>query len=150
MRIWAIALNTYKETVRNRIMINILLFAIALILLSMVVGDWSLGHQVKVIKDLGLSSMSIFGLLIAIFIGIRLMSQELEQRTIYIIASKPIHRWEIIAGKFVGLGITLGINVVLMSITLLLVDLIIEGTVDFGLIPASLLIYLEILLIVAF
>ena len=88
MRIWAIALNTYKETVRNRIMINILLFAIALILLSMVVGDWSLGHQVKVIKDLGLSSMSIFGLLIAIFIGIRLMSQELEQRTIYIIASR--------------------------------------------------------------
>jgi len=150
MRIWAIALNTFKESVRNRVMLNILLFAVGLILLSLVVGDWSLGHQVRVIKDLGLSAMSIFGLLIAIFIGIRIMVQEMEQRTIYIIASKPIHRWEIVTGKFAGLSITLAINVFFMTLALGLVLLIIGEMADLLLIKAIWLIFLEILLIVAF
>lgn len=150
MRIWAVALNTFKETIRNRVLLNILIFAVGLILLSLVVGDWSMGHQVKVIKDFGLSAMSIFGLLIAIFIGIRLMVQELEQRTIYVIASKPIHRWEIVLGKYLGLGITLAANVILMSLALWGVNLLMEGRIDVGLAPAILLIYIEILLIVGF
>ena len=145
-----IALNTFRETIRNRILINILLFAIGLILLSLVIGDWTLGQQVKVIKDFGLAAMSIFGLLIAIFIGIRLMVQEMEQKTIYIIASKPIHRWEIVLGKYFGLGLTLLINVLLMSAALGMANYIMEGRVDFGLIPAIVLIYMEILIIVAF
>ena len=64
MRIWAVALNTFKETIRNRVMVNILLFAVALIFVSVVVGDWSIHQQVKILKDLGLAAMSIFGLLI--------------------------------------------------------------------------------------
>lgn len=150
MRLWIVALNTFKENIRNRVMINILLFAVALILLSLVVGDWSLGHQVKVIKDFGLSAMSLFGLLIALFIGIRLMVQELELRTIYLIASKPIHRWEIVLGKYAGLALTLLVNVFLMTIALWFVDLKIEKTVDFSLIPAIVLLYVEILLMVGF
>jgi len=150
VRLWIVALNTFKENIRNRVMINILLFAVALILLSLVVGDWSLGHQVKVIKDFGLSAMSLFGLLIALFIGIRLMVQELELRTIYLIASKPIHRWEIVLGKYAGLALTLLVNVFLMTIALWFVDLKIEKTVDFSLIPAIVLLYVEILLMVGF
>ena len=150
MRIWAVTLNTFKETIRNRVMVNILIFAIGLMLLSLIVGEWSIYQQVKVIKDFGLSAMSIFGLLIAIFIGIRLMVQELEQRTIYVVASKPIHRWEIVLGKYFGLGITLAANVVIMSVTLLGVAFLKEGTIDFDLIPAIILIYVEILLIVGF
>jgi ABC-type transport system involved in multi-copper enzyme maturation permease subunit len=150
MRLWAVAANTFKETIRNRILINILLFAVALILLSMVVGEWSLGHQSKVIKDFGLAAMSLFGLLIAIFIGIRLMVQEMEQRTVYLILSKPIHRWEFVIGKYLGLACTLALNVLLMSLTLLAVVLVQEGRIDFGLAPAILLIYVEIGLIVAF
>jgi ABC-type transport system involved in multi-copper enzyme maturation permease subunit len=150
IRVWAVAVNTFKETIRNRILINILLFAIGLILLSLVIGDWSLNQQIKIIKDFGLSAMSIFGLLIAIFIGIRLMVQELEQKTIYIVASKPIHRWEIVTGKYLGLGITLAINVLLMGIALWGTGLLMEGYIDFGLLPAILLIYVEILLIVGF
>jgi ABC-type transport system involved in multi-copper enzyme maturation permease subunit len=150
MRIWAVALNTFKETIRNRVLLNILIFAVGLILLSLIIGDWSLGQQVKVIKDLGLSAMSLFGLLIAIFIGIRLMVQELEQRTIYVVASKPIHRWEIVLGKYLGLGMTLAANVILMSLALWGVNLLMEGRVDLGLAPAILLIYVEILLIVGF
>ncbi|MFH1941420.1 MAG: ABC transporter permease [bacterium] len=150
MRIWAVALNTFKETIRNRVLVNILIFAIGLILLSLVVGDWSIYQQVKVLKDFGLSAMSIFGLLIAIFIGIRLMVQELEQKTIYIIASKPIHRWEIVFGKYAGLGLTIAANVILMSIALWFADFLMEGRIDFGLTPAILLITVEILLIVGF
>jgi len=150
MRIQAIAANTFRETIRDRVMINILLFAVGLILLSLIIGDWSLGQQVKVIKDLGLSAMSVFGLLIAVFIGIRLMVQELERRTIYILASKPVHRWEIVVGKFLGLASTLAINVVLMTAALWAVDYVMEGRIDIGLIPAIVLIYVEILLIVAF
>jgi len=148
MRIWAVSLNTFKETIRNRVMVNILIFAIGLILLSLVIGDWSMGQQVKVIKDFGLSAMSLFGLLIAIFIGIRLMVEEFEQRTIYVIASKPIHRWEILVGKYLGLSITLAVNVIFMSLALWGADLFMEGKIDFGLAPAVLLIYIEILLVV--
>jgi ABC-type transport system involved in multi-copper enzyme maturation permease subunit len=144
------AFNTYRETVRDRVLINILLFAIVLLLSSLVVGEWTLGQQVKVMKDFGLSAMSIFGLLIAIFIGIRLMVQEMEQRTIYLIASKPIHRWEIVIGKFSGLALTLAINIIVMSITLALINLKMEHRIDFDLVPAIVLIYLEILIMVAF
>jgi len=146
----AIASLTYKETIRNRILINILLFAVALIGLSLVIGEWSLGEQAKVIKDFGLSAMSLFGLLIAIFIGIRLMVQELEQKTLYLVASKPVRRWEILFGKFAGLSMTLLLNVILMLLALWAVDWVIEKRIDFQLAAAVVLIYVEILLIVAF
>lgn len=150
MGLFAIANNTFKETVRNRTSLNILVFAVALILFSFVAGDWSMGHQVKVMKDLGLGAMSIFGLLIAIFIGIRIMIQELEQKTIYLIASKPICRWEIIVGKFIGLALTLLIHLTLMTFTLYIITFIMERSLDWGLLSAIWLIYIEILLLVAF
>ncbi|NQT25719.1 ABC transporter permease subunit [candidate division KSB1 bacterium] len=150
MRIWAVALNTFKETIRNRILLNILFFAIGLILLSLVVGEWSMYQQVKVIKDFGLSAMSIFGLLIAVFIGIRLMVQELEQKTIYLIISKPIRRWEFVLGKYLGLSITLALNVLLMSLALWGASYLMEGYIDWSLTPAIILLYVEILLVVAF
>lgn len=150
MRVWAVLVNTFKETIRNRILLNILLFAVGLIFLSLVLGDWSLGHQEKVIKDFGLAAMSIFGLLIAIFIGIRLVVQEMEQRTIYAILSKPLHRWEFVLGKYLGLACTLGLNVLLMFVALLIVNGIGEGRIDLALLPAVVLIFIEILLIVAF
>lgn len=150
MRIWAVAKNTFKETIRNRILHNILIFAIGLILLSLVVGEWSMYQQVKVIKDFGLSAMSIFGLLIAVFIGIRLMVQEMEQKTIYLIVSKPIKRWEFVFGKYIGLSVTLALNVFLMSLALWGTGFLMEGFIDWSLAPAIFLIYIEILLVVAF
>ena len=93
--------------------------------------------------------MSVFGLLIAVFIGIRLMVQEMEQRTIYLILSKPIRRWEFVFGKYLGLALTAAVNLALMSVALWLADLTVEGSVDWGLAHAILLIYIEILLIVA-
>jgi len=150
MAVGAVSLNTFRETIRNRVLVNILVFAIGMIFLGLAVSDWSMGHQIKVIKDFGLGAMSLFGLLIAVFIGIRLVVQEVEGRTIYIVASKPIHRWNIVTGKFLGLSLTLLLNMVLMSVALFIADYIMESSVDLNLIPAIILIYIEVLLVISF
>ena len=145
-----IAHNTFKETIRNKIMANILLFAIGMVLMTMVVSNWSLDQQAKILKDFGLAAISIFGLLIALFVGVRTIYQEIEKHTIYMLVSKPISRWQIILGKYFGLTVTILLNVFAITLCLFLADYFIEGTVDFGLLPGIFLIILEILLVIAF
>jgi Cu-processing system permease protein len=150
MRLGAIAVNTFKESSRNHVTVNILLFALGLMLLAVVVGDWSLGNQDKLILDFGLSAMSIFGLLSAVFIGIRLVAQEIESRTVEIIASKPVPRREILIGKFLGFGMTLGLMVLVMSAALFMVYAAMMHRLPWELVPALVLIFIEMLLIVSF
>ncbi|HDI51499.1 hypothetical protein B5M50_01525 [candidate division KSB1 bacterium 4484_219] len=149
MKSFVIAANTFRETIRNRIMYNILFFAIFVIGVSLLVSDWSIHQQAKILKDFGLAAMSIFGLLIAIFIGIRLIYQEIEKRTIYMLVTKPIARWEIIVGKYLGLILTIAVNVLVMSLCLFAVDYLLEGFVNWELTPAILLIYVEIMVVIA-
>lgn len=145
-----IAQNTFKETVRNKVMANILLFAIGMVLMTMIVSNWSLDQQAKILKDFGLAAISIFGLLIALFVGVRTIYQEIERHTIYMLVSKPISRWQVILGKYFGLAATIFINILAITFCLFVVDFFIEGTVDFGLIPGIFLIVLEIYLVIAF
>lgn len=145
---WVIAKNTFQETIRDRVMYNILLFAIFIIAISLVISSWSLNQQVKLVKDFGLSAMSLFGLLIAIFVGIRLLYQDMERKTIYMLVSKPIRRWQIITGKYAGLALTVLVNLVVMTISLYIVDFLIEHQLDWGLLSGILLIYFEILLVI--
>ncbi len=147
--IWIMAKNTFRETIRDRVMYNILFFAIFIIGISLVISSWSLNQQVKLVKDFGLAAMSIFGLLIAIFIGIRIVYQDTERRTIYMLVSKPIGRWQIILGKYTGLLLTVLVNVVVMTISLLMVDFLIETHIDWGLLSAVLLIFFEIMVVIA-
>jgi len=114
-RILAIASNTFRETVRDKILYNLILFALVMILSSILLGQLTLGNEEKVILDLGLSSISVFGMLIAIFIGIGLVYKELEKRTAYAILAKPVHRHELILGKYFGLLFTLFVNVAVMT-----------------------------------
>lgn len=144
-----IAGNTFQETIRDRVMYNILFFAVFIIGISLVIGSWSLNQQVKLVKDFGLAAMSIFGLLIAVFIGIRLIYQDIERKTIYMLVTKPIHRWQIVLGKYAGLLLTVFANIFVMTVSLLVVDLLIEHHVDWGLLPGILLILFEIMLVVA-
>ena len=118
MIISSIAENTFRETIRDRVLYNILFFALGMIILSLVVSQWSLGEEVKILKDFGLSIMSLFGLLIGIFIGVGLIFKEIEKKTIYVIISKPIHRYQFILGKYFGLLLTLLVNIIIMSIAL--------------------------------
>ncbi len=114
MKILAIAHNTFRENIRDKILYNLILFALIMILSSVALGQLTLGQEEKVIVDLGLTSISVFGTLIAIFIGIGLVSKELEKRTVYALLAKPVHRYEFILGKYLGLLFTLMVNVIVM------------------------------------
>jgi len=110
-----IAVNVFKESVRDRVPYNLALFAVLMIASSFLIGQLTAGQDVKIIKDLGLAAIAVFGLFIAIFIGIGLVSKEVERRSIYSLLSKPIRRQEFIAGKYLGLVLTLLVNVTVMT-----------------------------------
>lgn len=103
----AIAALTVKEAIRNKILYLLLVFSLALISFSLIMGELTIGDELKIIKDLGLSSIHFFGILITIFIGIGLIFQEMEKRTIYLVLSKPLRRYQFLLGKFLGLAVTL-------------------------------------------
>jgi ABC-type transport system involved in multi-copper enzyme maturation permease subunit len=117
----AIAINTFRESVRDKVLYNLVLFAILLIGASYLIGQLTAGQDVKIIKDLGLAATSMFGLFIAVFIGIGLVSKEVERRSVYALLAKPIHRYQIVLGKYCGLILTLTVNVSVMALALYLV-----------------------------
>ena len=110
-----IAVNVFRESVRDKVLYNLVLFAILLIGASVVIGELTAGQDIKIIKDLGLSATSFFGLFIAVFIGIGLVSKEVERRSIYALLAKPIDRWQLVVGKYVGLVLTLAVNIGVMA-----------------------------------
>jgi ABC-type transport system involved in multi-copper enzyme maturation permease subunit len=151
-RIIAIAGNTFRETVRDKILYNLILFALIMIFSSLALGQLTLGNENKVILDLGLSSISIFGTLIAIFIGIGLVYKELEKRTVYALLAKPVQRCELIIGKYLGLLFTLLVNLTVMTIGLELA-LLYTGGIDawsyVRVLPAVFMIFLSLGLVTA-
>ena len=112
----AIAVNVFRESVRDKVLYNLVLFAILLIGASLLIGELTAGQDVKIIKDLGLSATSVFGLFIAVFIGIGLVSKEVERRSIYSLLAKPIDRSQLVVGKYIGLALTLIVNIGVMAI----------------------------------
>ena len=110
-----VAVNVFRESVRDRVPYNLVVFAVLLIASSYLIGQLTAGQDVKIIKDLGLAATSIFGLFISIFIGIGLVSKEVERRSIYALLSKPVSRSQFIAGKYAGLVLTLAVNVSVMN-----------------------------------
>jgi ABC-type transport system involved in multi-copper enzyme maturation permease subunit len=115
LQIIAIARNTFKEAIRNRILYVILIFAIILIMLSGVVSKLTIASRTKIILDLGFSSINLFGVAIAIFVGVSLVYNELEKKSIYTIVSKPVARWQFLLGKYFGLLMTVWVNVLVMT-----------------------------------
>ena len=146
-KVRAIALNTFKEAVRDRILYAILAFAIAMIASTIVLATIGVGSGPKIIRDLGLGFISIFGVLIAVFIGIGLVHKEIDRRTIYTIISKPIHRWQFILGKYLGLVLTLFVNVAIMTVALMGLIFVGEGVWELRLGAASAMIFLELMVI---
>jgi len=118
LKVLAIALNTFKEAVRNKILYFMLIFAILLIVFSSFISDLSIAAPEKLIKDLGLFAIDFFGFLIAVFVGVYLVYNELDKKTIYTIVSKPIDRYQFILGKYFGLLITIYVNMAVMAVFL--------------------------------
>jgi len=113
-----VAVNTFREAVRDRVLYNLVFFALLMIGAAILVGQISIGIDRLVIVNLGLSAISIFGLVMAIFIGVGLVYKEMEKRTLYSLLAKPIRRWEFLVGKYAGLVLTLAINTAFMTIGL--------------------------------
>ncbi len=117
----AVALNTFREAVRDRVFYNLLLFAVLLVGASLIIGQLAAGQDVKIIKDLGLASAQLFGVGIAIFIGIQLVAREVERRSVHATLSKPLARPVFLLGKYLGLLLTLAVNITVMAAALFLV-----------------------------
>lgn len=115
-RIAHIAANTFREAVRDRVLYNLIAFALLMSAAAVLVGQISIGIERLVVVNLGLTAVSLFGVIIAIIIGVSLVSKEIEKRTLYTVLSRPVGRWEFIVGKFVGLAGTLVVNTFFMAI----------------------------------
>lgn len=121
MKVMVIAINTFKEAIRDKILYNLLFFALLLISASILFATLTVGEQSKIIIDMGLASINIFSVLISVFLGIGLISKEIEKRTIYTIIAKPVSRYQFLIGKYIGLILTVIVNTVIMGIGLYIV-----------------------------
>jgi ABC-type transport system involved in multi-copper enzyme maturation permease subunit len=117
-RIWLVAWHVFKESVRDRVLYAIAAFAVILVGASTVIGQITAGEDIKIIKDLGLAVIEIAGILMAIVIGVGLVAKEIERRSIFSLLAKPLPRWQFVVGKYVGLVLTISVNVVMMAVAL--------------------------------
>ena len=144
-KVMTIALGAFKESVRERVLYNLIVFAFLMIGAAILMGSISVGVEHIILVNLGLSAISVFGLLIAIFIGIGLVSKEIERRTIYNILSKPITRAQFILGKYAGLLVTLTVNTAIMTVGFYLALGIQQGSLNAGDFPLLVAIYFILL-----
>ena len=147
MKLKAIALNTFKEAVRNKVFYLLIALGITTALSSWIVSLLTIGDKEKVLKDVGLAAIDFFSLLIAVFTGINLVYKEIDKKTIYNILSKPLSRSSFIVGKFLGLSLTLLVALAAMVIIFFLYLFISTGTMDFRILAYFFLLYLELLVI---
>lgn len=145
----AIALNTFREAMRDRVLYLLLVFALALIGVSRALSLLTVGNEEKIVKDIGLSAISFFGVLVAVFVGVSLVFKEIERRTVYTLLASPVSRWQFVTGKFAGLLAVLAMNVCLMSLALFVL-LWWRGENPWTLAPAVLLIFIELVIVTAF
>ena len=117
-RIVAIAWNTFREAVRNKILYSLLFFAVLLIVSALAIGNLTLHEEVRTIRDIGLFGIDIFGVIIAIFVGVNLLYKELDLKTVYTILPKPLWRWEFVLGKWLGMLLTLAVQMLVMGLVL--------------------------------
>lgn len=148
-RLLAIALNTFREAVRDRILYGIVFFAIAFLLFSLVLGALSLNQEQRVLVDVGIAGISIFSVVIAVFLGVSLLFKEIEKKTLYTVLPKPVRRWEFIVGKFLGLVATLFVQVALMGTVLACLLWVEDVRVGAHVYGSLLLVFLEVTLVSA-
>ncbi len=145
----AIAVNTFKEAIRNKILYSLIFFALVMMGVSLVLDQATVGQRNKIIKDMGLASINLFGVMIAIVVGIGLVSKEIEKRTIYTLLAKPVHRAQFLIGKYLGIVLTLGVETLLMTFFFFLLVWLYGGGIDLVLLKAIFLIFIEISVVAA-
>ncbi|MCO6431483.1 MAG: hypothetical protein J5J00_11535 [Deltaproteobacteria bacterium] len=148
-KILAITLATFKESIRSKVLYSVMFFAAVLVLVSTFFGTVTIGDQVKVIKDFGLFSVSIFSIAFAVISGTTLLFKELQRKTIYNILSKSVYRWQFLLGKYFGMLLTASTLVVSMGLSLLAYLWFFEGGPDFLILSAMFFMVLELVIVCA-
>jgi Cu-processing system permease protein len=148
-RILAVAANTFREAVRQRVLYNLVLFSVLMTLSGLLLGELSIRQDEKILKDVGLASMDLFGSLMALFLGVSLVNREIERRTLDPLLAKPLLRDELMLGKFFGLSFTLALNLAVMAVGLYATLLATGGRLDPHLLKAVYGIFLGLLVTVA-
>jgi len=148
-RVQAVAANTFRETIREKVLYNLVFFAVLMTLSGLLLNPLSIRQDEKIIKDVGLASIELFGTLIALFMGVSLVSKEIERRSLYPLLAKPVSRGEFLLGKFAGLAFTLLVNVTVMTLGLYATLWATRRGAGPELLQAVLAIYLGLLLVVA-
>jgi ABC-type transport system involved in multi-copper enzyme maturation permease subunit len=151
-RISIVARNTFREAVRDRVLYNLVFFALLMIASAVIVGQISMAIETVVMVSLGLSAISLIGLLIAVFTGVGLVSKEIDKRTLHAVLAKPLRRWEFLLGKFAGLVLTLTVNTAAMAAGLFLAILFVKHSIvrgDAVVLVAVYFILLKLALVVA-
>jgi ABC-type transport system involved in multi-copper enzyme maturation permease subunit len=148
-RVYAIALNTFREAIRNRVLYGIVAVVILLNLFAMVIGEMSMHQESRVARDVGLAGVSLFGSITAIILGVSLLYGEIRRRTIHTILSKPLHRYEFVVGKYMGMAFTLSLLVALFTLSMagLLALQGVPFTIE--LLKAVILSYFEVMIVAA-
>ncbi len=146
-QIYIIALNTFREGVRNRVFASLIAFAVCLLFLTLAVSQASLHEEVRLVKDMGLFLCSTFSSLICIFIGVNLVYKDVERKTIYTILPKPIYRWQFLLGKYFGIGATMAVQVAVMGLVLFGQFLALDAEFGLLMLKAIWLIYVEVMVV---
>lgn len=145
-----IARNTFWEAARDRVLYNLVLFALLLVGAAILLGDLTNGQEARTTVNIGLSAMLMFGIFIAIFVGVGLVTKEIEKRTVFAIFAKPVGRSQFLIGKYLGLCLTLLVNISVMGIGVSLALIYVGGSPFVTTIwPTIYLIYLELTIITA-
>jgi ABC-type transport system involved in multi-copper enzyme maturation permease subunit len=148
-RIWAIALITFREAARIKVLYGVLVLVVGANLLALVLGEMSYREEARVARDIGLAGMSIFGSLTAILLGLFLLYNEVQRRTVHAIVSKPIERWEFVVGKWLGMALVLSVLVGLFALEMVLM-LTLQGVgVSGAIVRATVLAWVEVLTVAA-
>ncbi len=148
-RILVIGKNTFREAIRDKVLYNLVLFVLLLTVCAILLGDLTEGQEARTVVNIGLNAMLLFGVFISIFVGVGLVSKELEKRTVFAIFAKPVRRSEFIVGKYLGLCLTLLVNVVVMGIGVSIALIYVGGSMLISIWGAIFLIYLELVIITA-
>ena len=114
-RIALVGWHVFKESVRDRVLYGIAVFGVLLVGASFAIGQITAGQDLKIIKDLGLATIELAGVLMTIFIGVGLVAREIDRRSIFALLAKPLPRWEFIVGKYFGLVLTVTVNIWAMA-----------------------------------
>jgi ABC-type transport system involved in multi-copper enzyme maturation permease subunit len=148
-----VAANTFREAVRDRVLYNLVFFALLIMAAAIFVGQISIGIEESIIVSLGLSAISVIGLFIAVFIGVGLVAKEMDKCTLYALLAKPVKRWQFLMGKFFGLVMTLAVNTAAMGVGLVLAMWVVKHPLEKGDLYVFVAVYLMLLklsLIVSF